>query len=367
MSKQGNKIVIVGGGIIGCSTAYFLTKLGQKNVTVVEAVDIAHAASGRAGGFLALDWCDGGKTGTLARRSFKLHETLSSELAVDCGYRKMQTLSVGLSERNSSDAKSKQKQCFKPEWVDGNVLSSDVIGTTKTTAQVHPKLLTQAFIDAAMKNGANLVNKRVISGKTVDNAVKGVMLEDSSCIDADLVILCMGPWANQGLDWFSINKKLVTGTRAHSITIDVKGKSNIDNTALFLAYEGDPEVYPRPDGTVYVCGSAAAEHAPLPENPKDVIFDSTACDQIKALAGQVCLELKNAENYSKSACYLPHSEDGTPIIGKVPMMNGLYMAAGHSCWGILQGPATGEAMAELVSLGKCSHVDLSPFDPSRFF
>eukprot|EP00092_Neocalanus_flemingeri_P031003 GFUD01033674.1.p1 GENE.GFUD01033674.1~~GFUD01033674.1.p1 ORF type:complete len:368 (+),score=36.14 GFUD01033674.1:67-1170(+) len=367
MAKLEQKIVIVGGGIIGCSTAYYLTKLGHKNVTVFESVDVAHAASGRAGGFLALDWCDGGQSGSLARRSFKLHETLGSELAADSGYRKMQTLSVGLSEKNCPDAKSKQRKCSKPEWVDGNVLSSEVIGTTQTTAQVHPKLLTKAFINAAVKNGANLVKKSVVSGNSVDNVVRGVVLEDSSCIAADVVILCMGPWEDRGLDWFGIGKKLVTGTRAHSITIDIEGKSNIDNTALFLAYKEDPEVYPRPDGTVYVCGSVAAEHAPLPEHPKDVIFDSSACEQIKALAGKVCLELKNAENYSKSACYLPHSADGTPIIGKVPTMSGLYMAAGHSCWGILQGPATGEAVAELVSLGKSSHVDLSPFDPSRFF
>ena len=58
-----SKIVIVGGGIIGCSTAYYLTKLGHRNVTLIEAVEVAHAASGRAGGFLALDWCDGQKTG----------------------------------------------------------------------------------------------------------------------------------------------------------------------------------------------------------------------------------------------------------------------------------------------------------------
>lgn len=367
MSKLENKIVVVGGGIIGCSTAYFLTKLGHKNVTVLESVEVAHAASGRAGGFLALDWCDGGKTGALARRSFKLHESLGSELGVDCGYRRVKTLSIGLSERNSSVAKSKENECSKPKWVDGNVQSSDVIGTTKTTAQVHPKLLTNAFMNAAKKNGAKLINQRVISGKTGDGAVKGVTVEDGSSVDADVVVMCMGPWANQGLDWFGCNKNLVSGIRAHSITIDLEGKSNIDNTALFLAFKGDPEVYPRPDGTVYVCGMTAAEHAPLPENPKDVIFDPSACDDIKALAGQVCDELKNAENYSKSACYLPHSEDGTPIIGKVPIMNGLYMAAGHSCWGILQGPATGEALAELISSGKSSHVDLSPFDPSRFF
>ena len=47
-------------------------------------------------------------------------------------------------------------------------------------------------------------------------------------------------------------------------------------------------------------------------------------------------------------------------------VSGLVVAAGPSCWGILQGPATGEAVAELLVLGAASHVDLRPFSPGRF-
>ena len=364
MSCLQNKIVVVGGGIIGCSTAYYLTKLGHKNVTVVEAVEVAHAASGRAGGFLALDWCDGGVTGELARRSYQIHETLQAELGVECGYRKMNTVSL---ELDTSVGKNKQRPCAAPEWVDGGVKSSEVIGTTKTTAQVHPKLLTKALMAAAERAGARLVQGRVIAGKTVKSDVAGVRTEDGRFIEADVVILCLGPWTNQGLAWFNCDQKVVTGTRAHSITIMLEGESSIDNTALFLACKGDPEVYPRPDNTVYVCGSTAAEHAPLPDNPADVILDQSACDDIKSLAGQVCQELRRAGRFTPSACYLPHSEDGVPILGQVPGVGGLYMAGGHSCWGILQGPATGEAMAELVITGASQHLDLAHFDPARLF
>ena len=50
------------------------------------------------------------------------------------------------------------------------------------------------------------------------------------------------------------------------------------------------------------------------------------------------------------------------------MGGGCYVAAGHSCWGILLGPGTGEAMAELIATGngRTEHVDLGPFDPARF-
>ena len=75
--------------------------------------------------------------------------------------------------------------------------------------------------------------------------------------------------------------------------------------------------------------------------------------------------------------------DGDPCIGAVPGVSGLYMAAGHSCWGILQvprsctltfssyspilnkGPATGEALAQLILEGRTHNVDITPFDPAR--
>ena len=54
---------------MGASTAYYFTQAGHRDVTVLEAVEVAHAASGRAGGFLALDWCDGQDTQQLTRQA----------------------------------------------------------------------------------------------------------------------------------------------------------------------------------------------------------------------------------------------------------------------------------------------------------
>jgi glycine/D-amino acid oxidase-like deaminating enzyme len=69
---------------------------------------------------------------------------------------------------------------------------------------------------------------------------------------------------------------------------------------------------------------------------------------------------------SEQACYLPLSPDGSPVIGAVPGVQGAYIAAGHSCWGILNGPATGLAMAELIVEGRSKSVDIGAFSPSRF-
>ena len=82
------RVVICGGGVIGACTAYFLARRGI-NVIVVERTEVAAAASGKAGGFLALDWCAGTPLDALARRSFGLHAALPGEIAGDWGYRRM--------------------------------------------------------------------------------------------------------------------------------------------------------------------------------------------------------------------------------------------------------------------------------------
>ena len=97
-SEGPEKVVIAGAGIIGCATAYYLSKLGVP-ATVVEKGEVACASSGKAGGFLALDWNDGGPVGPLARLSYSLHKTLASELGQDTGYREVRTFSVAASAK----------------------------------------------------------------------------------------------------------------------------------------------------------------------------------------------------------------------------------------------------------------------------
>jgi glycine/D-amino acid oxidase-like deaminating enzyme len=65
-------VVICGGGAIGAAIAYFISRRGAQPV-VVERHEVAGAASGKSGGFLALDWCRGSSLDRLARRSFELH------------------------------------------------------------------------------------------------------------------------------------------------------------------------------------------------------------------------------------------------------------------------------------------------------
>jgi glycine/D-amino acid oxidase-like deaminating enzyme len=88
--SSGRRIVICGGGAIGAAIAYF-TSRGSARSTVIERHAVAGAASGKSGGFLALDWCRGSPLDRLARRSFGLDAELSAELGDPWGYRRLTT------------------------------------------------------------------------------------------------------------------------------------------------------------------------------------------------------------------------------------------------------------------------------------
>lgn len=106
----------------------------------------------------------------------------------------------------------------------------------------------------------------------------------------------------------------------------------------------------------------------LPEDPSTIQPRAESIEFLTSFAKTVSSELLDAKIEKKQACYLPCSiGDGIPLIGEVPgTNNSLFIATGHSCWGILNAPATGLCMAELIMDGKSGSVNLSPFDPKRF-
>jgi glycine/D-amino acid oxidase-like deaminating enzyme len=138
---------------------------------------------------------------------------------------------------------------------------------------------------------------------------------------------------------------------------------------LFVECEADdgavdtPEVFPRPDGTTYVCGLSS--EAPLPFDPADVVPDPGARERLRAMIRTFAPALADAEILATQACYRPVTRDGLPLMGRVPGVDGAYVATGHSVWGMLNAPATGEAMAELIVEGTTRTLDISAFEPAR--
>src|SRR5438552_3972171 len=127
-------VLVCGAGVVGAAVAYFLARHGVA-VTVVERSGVACAASGKSGGFLALDWCDGSPLGPLARASFALHAELAQKLGADYGYRRMETFMLAAHERGHVAGGHRVPA---PPWVDGAGVVTAALGSTQTTAQVDP-------------------------------------------------------------------------------------------------------------------------------------------------------------------------------------------------------------------------------------
>ena len=116
-------------------------------------------------------------------------------------------------------------------------------------------------------------------------------------------------------------------------------------------------------GPPYVCGISS--QSPLPADPGLVAPDEGAIDRLTALCARMSPVLARSPILASQACYRPVTGDGLPLIGAVPGARGAYVATGHGVWGILNAPATGEAVAELILDGAAKATDLSPFDPAR--
>jgi glycine/D-amino acid oxidase-like deaminating enzyme len=357
--SQPKRIVICGGGAIGAAIAYFLARRGATPI-VIERHAVAGAASGKSGGFLALDWCRDSELDPLARRSFVLHAELAEALGNPWGYRRLTTYGGHAAEGRAARGSSRRP------WLSAQVAITGRLGSQQTTALVEPRAFTRGLVHAAQAQGAELRQAAVANlVRGADGAVNGVVLDGGEVVEGDAVVIAMGPWSILATRWLPLPP--VFGYKGHSLVFDT-GES-IPAEALFLEYQeasGEvltPELFPRADGTTWVC--AISSTSALPADPAAVAPDAGAHARLEAMCRTLSPVLAAAPIVARQACFRPVCEDSLPLIGAVPGVNGAYVATGHNVWGMLNAPATGEAVAELILDGAASHVDLTPFAPGR--
>ncbi|KZT60437.1 FAD dependent oxidoreductase [Calocera cornea HHB12733] len=376
-------IVIIGGGVIGSSTAYYLTRHPAFNsaeiaIHIVEASFIAAGSSGKGGGFLAEDWHQP-YTASLGKLSFRLHDELAQEYGGDklWGYRRMKTLNLEINALGP--ASKKTKSLAGSEWL-GKVEDISVIGDTKTTGQVTPYQLTTFLVERAMEKGVK-VSIAMADGMQFeeDGSPKAVLATDEFgekyTFPATDVVFAAGPWTGE------LAKK-VLGKRAGaaggicpseaSTSIIMRPPSDqlIPAQALFSSIRmpdgryGSPEVFPRPDGTVYVCGAGTGDGLALPTRAKEVSPSSKAVQRLVEYMNVISPDrFKDAKIEVQQACFRPNPpRGGNPVIGKLG--KGLWVASGHNVWGLTHGPGTGLCMAELMLDGQATSADISALAPA---
>ncbi|CEI69683.1 hypothetical protein FVEN_g11483 [Fusarium venenatum] len=418
-------IVIVGGGVIGSTTAYYLTRHPKFNkalhtITLLEAAPtVAAGASGKAGGLLAL-WA---YPDFLVPLSYRLHAELAAEHngPQRWGYRqlgcgsfeavvsrdKLKSLQSNGSKNQGHDGKEweklpKQNGAAKEllkagnlpkdlDWVDREIIESwsEMGAPGKTeTSQVHPLHFTTSIAELAQQGGAQIhINAKVTKINSSKTGVESIEYldrdsdETKTIQDVTDVVVAAGPWTNR-----VVPRAKIEGLRAHSVVYDV----NLSPYAVFTdiqlppdfipehrakmgqrrRHKGnvDPEIYARPFNEAYACGEPDT-NVPLPDTADQVECDEAQCDDIISYISTFSPVLAAAPVKAKQACYLPRhirfGQESGPLIGRTTVP-GLFVAAGHTCWGIQNGPGTGKLMSEFVFDGVAKSADVEKLDPQKF-
>ncbi|MBI2872578.1 MAG: glycine oxidase ThiO [Chloroflexi bacterium] len=371
MSKAPD-VIIVGGGIIGCLSAYFLGKHGLTSL-VIERDAIASQASGAAAGLLTplAESSAPGALTDLCMESLRLHRELvgplTEESGVDYLFADTPILRPAFTEDEENDLRRQyrwqQKSGMSVSWLDGDTLRRmntwlppDIRGAlySDVEAQVEAYRLVIAAAQAAEKRGAT-IRQGEASGLVrlplAGSRATGVRLADGSQVEGGAVLLAMGPWSCFAGEWlgFPIPVEPLRGQ-----TIKLAPPRPMPEYAI---YHGSSYVLPKKAG--YLLVGTTEERAGF---VRQVTPEGQA--QIMRTVLRVAPVLQEARVIESSACLRPLSLDELPILGAVPGWDELYMATGHGRKGILLSVATARYMAQLIATGH-SDYDLSPFSVER--
>ena len=207
-------------------------------------------------------------------------------------------------------------------------------------------------------------------------AMTAVELEDGTRIPADVLVIACGPWTYEANKWFAdADADAATGTdgdgvndndnddnfdvvlpeitaiKCHSILVPSATSSTPNTQAVFfdsngaIGEDGDLEVYPRPDGDSYVNGFANDECVCVERPGEEVVEDDkiqllrSAMDFVEnnnndnnnngnkaAILTDEPFQMPSHRDHTQQVCYWPETPDGLPIIGKIPEINGAYVA-----------------------------------------
>ena len=355
---------------MGCATAYFLAKAGVQT-TLIEREGVGSCASGFAAGLLNPLSGNGipGPLEALAQESFRLHCQLADELEAETGmdtqFRSTSCIWTVLDRDDASVLNDMYQLAhrhaeFPARWLDATELRSlePRLSPRVTTAmcvegirQIGSYQFTLALAEAATKHGATILRDTVRGLGKSNGRVSGVILgsEEMSC---DKVVLAMGPWAAQAESWLEFPVP-ISPLKGQILRLELEGPP-----LEHIFYHAGGYVSSKADGLIWA--GTTEERVGFDDQ-----LTPEARDSILRGATEILPVLSDARVDLQTACLRPVSEDGLPIIGEVPGLDGVFLATGAGRKGILLGPGIAQAIADLATTG---HTDLSvgPFSPARF-
>ena len=380
-------VIIVGGGIIGCSTAWQLSKLGKK-VLVVERKDVASGSAGATDGVVGYHTKKPGPQLDLAVQSIAMFKTLSEELGMDIEYgleaggmqpvedkEQWDMLAAMAEEQRKSGVDIHMISTEEARKIEPN-LSPDIYGAlySPTGGKVNPMRMTIAFSRAAKKLGAEFLFKTEVTGFLIEDGRAVGVKTDKGEFRAPAIVNAAGSWAGKvaalaGLDMpikprkgqLAVTEPIgpyLTATVQCALYNIIKFRPEAVKDQAALRLGASLGIEQQEDGSMIIGGTRE-----FVDYEEENTFE--AIETMMKRAMRFFPALKDVSVVRFFSGFRPYTPDGMSLMGEVKTLPGFYMAAGHGGDGIALAPITGKLMAELIATGKTSY-DISVFSPNRF-
>ncbi|MGH0036694.1 MAG: glycine oxidase ThiO [Myxococcota bacterium] len=367
-------VLVVGGGAVGCATAYFLSREGVR-VRLLESDGLAGQASGAAAGMLApLAEADhaGGEGGPLFQwgcRSLALYPDLCRLLldlsGIDAEYEASGLLRLARSEEEARRIRglAGHHPELGLEWLDARALRTlepalapDWQGGLWSPREAHVRspLLTRAYAAAARQLGAEVVEGERVEGLVIEgDRVVGARTSGGHQ-DAGQVVVCTGARLGALGEWLGGGfTPPVEPVRGQIVALE-----SPPQPLRSILWDADVYLVPKRDASVVV--GATEERVGF-----DCRVTASGVASLLAGAPRVVPALGRATFRGGWAGLRPGSPDGVPAIGAVPGFRGLWVAGGHHRNGVLLSAVTGQLLRDGL-LGKSPDPDARLFDPARW-
>jgi glycine/D-amino acid oxidase-like deaminating enzyme len=368
--KSTADVVIIGAGVIGCSTAYHLTKEGITNVAVLEMDQVGAGTSSKSASMLSMQFGRDPLLARMAQYSYQRYMDFEQELGVPIDFRKTGWISVA-SGRSAEDlrqhAKSLQSLGIQTDLLSpGEVkllypeLNTDDIevGTWgPDDGPFDPHMIMWGYMKRATENGVKLYQGEKACGVRLENGRVTGIETNNGLIATSIVVNAAGPWAQEVGKWANIHIPLANKVR----TIVMTGPlPDIPADRPFVEDE-TVEWYFRSE-----TGGVLMGMGNVPAKSPETQLDNEMIDRIVDYAVHRVPVLEKASLLTAWSGVRPLTADGRPIFGPVPVTEGYLLNAGWGGFGIIQTPSAGQLMAELIQDGYTSTFQSSEFGLERF-
>lgn len=376
------RIVIVGGGVIGASVAYHLTKAGEADVVLLEQGELSCGTTWHAAGLVGQ--LRATQSGTrLVQYSTELYSQLEAEVGLSAGYKRCGGVTVARTEdrmiqlrRTAATAEAFDLECelLSPEAALDRwplMAVGDLVGAIwlPGDGKANPTDLTLALAKGARMNGARVIEHiRVEDVLVAAGAVTGVRT-DRGDIEAEIVVNCAGQWANHLAARIGVTVPLHSAEHFYVVTDQIDGM----HTDLPILRDPDGYTYFKEEVGGLVVGGFEPEAKPWvsPDQiPHPFEFqllgedwDHFAILMDSALARIPALHDTGIRKfYNGPESFTP---DNQFILGEAPTVKGFFVGAGFNSVGIATAGGAGRALAEWIIDGEPT-MDLVAVDLRRF-